>query len=182
MSVRSAGATLGAGGRKTDMITVFLVDDHEVVRRGLADLLEEEADFSVIGQASSVAEAMARIPALQPDIAVLDIRLPDGNGVELCRELRSKLPNLNCLMLTSFTDEHAMLDAIMAGQAVTSSRTSRGWSSSPRSGPSGPDARCWTTGPLLRDEQVACGGGQSVAVGGTHRTGTHPVGADRGGD
>ncbi|WP_078284461.1 response regulator transcription factor [Mycobacteroides chelonae] len=97
------------------MITVFLVDDHEVVRRGLADLLEEEEDFSVIGQASSVAEAMARIPALQPDIAVLDIRLPDGNGVELCRELRSKLPNLNCLMLTSFTDEHAMLDAIMAG-------------------------------------------------------------------
>lgn len=97
------------------MITVFLVDDHEVVRRGLADLLEEEEDFSVIGQASSVAEAMARIPALQPDIAVLDIRLPDGNGVELCRDLRSKLPSLNCLMLTSFTDEHAMLDAIMAG-------------------------------------------------------------------
>ncbi|QCH25411.1 Transcriptional regulatory protein DevR (DosR) [Mycobacteroides salmoniphilum] len=111
-----AGATLGvASGRVTDMITVFLVDDHEVVRRGLADLLEEEEDFSVIGQASSVAEAMARIPALQPDIAVLDIRLPDGNGVELCRELRSRLPNLNCLMLTSFTDEHAMLDAIMAG-------------------------------------------------------------------
>lgn len=97
------------------MLTVFLVDDHEVVRRGVADLLDDEDDLTVIGQAASVAEALARIPAVRPDIAVLDIRLPDGNGVELCRELRSRLPDLNCLMLTSFPDEQAMLDAILAG-------------------------------------------------------------------
>lgn len=97
------------------MLRVFLVDDHEVVRRGVADLLEEEDDFTVVGQASSVAEALARIPAVHPDIAVLDIRLPDGNGVELCRELRSRFPGLHCLMLTSFPDEQAMMDAILAG-------------------------------------------------------------------
>ena len=97
------------------MLNVFLVDDHEVVRRGVADLLDEESDLTVIGQASSVAEALARVPALRPDIVVLDVRLPDGNGVELCRELRSRWPELNCLMLTSFTDEQAMMDAILAG-------------------------------------------------------------------
>ena len=97
------------------MLTVFLVDDHEVVRRGVAELIDVEEDLSVIGQASSVAEALARIPALRPDVAVLDMRLPDGNGVELCRDLRSKMPELNCLMLTSYTDEQAMLDAILAG-------------------------------------------------------------------
>ena len=97
------------------MLTVFLVDDHEVVRRGVGDLLDEEDDLSVIGQAGSVTEALARIPALRPDVAVLDMRLPDGNGVELCRELRSRLPELNCLILTSYTDEQAMMDAILAG-------------------------------------------------------------------
>ena len=97
------------------MLTVFLVDDHEVVRRGVGDLLDEEDDLTVIGQAGSVAEALARIPALRPDVAVLDMRLPDGNGVELCRELRSHLPELNCLILTSYTDEQAMMDAILAG-------------------------------------------------------------------
>jgi two-component system response regulator DevR len=97
------------------VITVFLVDDHEVVRRGVAEMLNEESDLSVVGQASSASEALARIPALRPDIAVLDVRLPDGNGVELCRDLRSKLPELNCLMLTSYTDEQAMMDAILAG-------------------------------------------------------------------
>jgi two-component system response regulator DevR len=102
-------------GRRLLVLKVFLVDDHEMVRRGVADLLEEEADLSVIGQASSVAEAMARIPALNPDLVLLDVRLPDGNGIELCRELRSKLPELNCLMLTSYTDEEAMMDAILAG-------------------------------------------------------------------
>lgn len=99
------------------MLTVFLVDDHEMVRRGVADLLNEEEDLQVIGQASLVSEALARIPALRPDVAVLDIRLPDGNGVELCRELKSQLPDLACLMLTSFTDEQAMMDAILAGAA-----------------------------------------------------------------
>lgn len=97
------------------MIKVFLVDDHEIVRTGVADLIESDEDLSVVGQASTVAEAMARIPAAKPDIAVLDMRLPDGNGIELCRDLRSQFPDLNCLMLTSFTDEQAMLDAIMAG-------------------------------------------------------------------
>ena len=97
------------------MIKVFLVDDHEIVRRGLADLLEFENDITVVGQAGTAAEALVRILRQQPDIAVLDVRLPDGDGVELCRELRSNLPQLNCLMLTSFTDEQAVLDAISAG-------------------------------------------------------------------
>ena len=97
------------------MLTVFLVDDHEVVRRGVADLLDEEDDLTVIGQAGTVADALSRVPALMPDVVVLDVRLPDGNGVELCRELRSRLPELNCLMFTSFTDEQAMMDAILAG-------------------------------------------------------------------
>ncbi|MEV0082977.1 response regulator transcription factor [Saccharopolyspora sp. NPDC050642] len=97
--------------------TVFLVDDHEVVRVGLADLLSAEPDLEVVGQAATASEAEARIPALRPDVAVLDVRLPDGNGIELCRELRSRLPGLNCLMLTSFSDEQAMLDAMLAGAA-----------------------------------------------------------------
>ncbi|AQA05129.1 DNA-binding response regulator [Mycobacterium sp. MS1601] len=97
------------------MVTVFLVDDHEVVRRGLVDLLSMEPDLEVIGQAGSVSEALRRIPALKPDVAVLDVRLPDGNGIELCRELLSRMPNLHCLMLTSFTSDEAMLDAILAG-------------------------------------------------------------------
>ncbi|UGT72382.1 response regulator transcription factor [Nocardia gipuzkoensis] len=97
------------------MITVFLVDDHEIVRRGLADLLSADPELSVIGEAGDVAQALARIPALRPDVAVLDVRLPDGNGIELCRDLLSKLDGLRCLILTSFTDEQAMLDAILAG-------------------------------------------------------------------
>ncbi|MEO5832879.1 MAG: response regulator transcription factor [Nakamurella sp.] len=97
------------------MLRVFLVDDHEVVRRGVAEMIEDEDDMTVVGQAATVAQALARIPALQPDLALLDVRLPDGNGVELCRELTSRMPHLNCLMLTSFTDEQAMLDAILAG-------------------------------------------------------------------
>ncbi|WP_280460356.1 response regulator transcription factor [Nocardia carnea] len=97
------------------MIKVFLVDDHEIVRRGVADLIGSEKDLEVIGEAANAAQALARIPALRPDVAVLDVRLPDGNGIELCRELLSANPGLRCLMLTSFTDEQAMLDAILAG-------------------------------------------------------------------
>ena len=97
------------------MVKVFLVDDHEVVRRGLVDLLSADDELEVIGEAGSVAQALARIPALQPDVAVLDVRLPDGNGIELCRDLLSLVPNLRCLMLTSFTSDEAMLDAILAG-------------------------------------------------------------------
>ncbi|MFD6060301.1 response regulator transcription factor [Rhodococcus wratislaviensis] len=97
------------------MITVFLVDDHEVVRRGIADLLTADPDLTVVGEAASYSQAMARVPALKPDVAVLDVRLPDGNGIELCRELHSLMPELHCLILTSFTDDQAMLDAILAG-------------------------------------------------------------------
>lgn len=97
------------------MVTVYLVDDHEVVRRGLIDLLSVDPDLDVIGQAGSVTQALAQIPALKPDVAVLDVRLPDGNGIELCRDLLSRMPNLRCLMLTSFTSDEAMLDAILAG-------------------------------------------------------------------
>lgn len=97
------------------MIRVFLVDDHEVVRRGLIDLLSADPELDVIGEADSVAQALARVPALAPDVAVLDVRLPDGNGIELCRDLLSRMPDLRCLMLTSFTSDEAMLDAILAG-------------------------------------------------------------------
>ena len=96
-------------------ITVFLVDDHEIVRRGLRDLLEAEPDIEVVGEAGTAAEAPGRIHALDPDVAVLDVRLPDGNGVEVCREVRSLHPRTACLMLTSFTDDEALFDAIMAG-------------------------------------------------------------------
>jgi DNA-binding NarL/FixJ family response regulator len=99
------------------MIGVFLLDDHEVVRRGVRDLLESEADITVVGEAGTAASALARIPALQPDVAVLDIRLPDGDGVTVCREIRSKMPEVACLMLTSFGDDEALFDAIMAGAA-----------------------------------------------------------------
>ncbi|MCA2188847.1 response regulator [Nonomuraea cavernae] len=97
------------------MIRVFLLDDHEVVRRGVAALLGSEDDIEVIGEAGTAESAIARIPALKPDVAVLDVRLPDGNGVDVCREVRSKLPGLACLMLTSFADDDALFDAVMAG-------------------------------------------------------------------
>jgi len=112
---RPAPVEPGAGSMTAALLRVFLVDDHEMVRRGVADLLDEEDDLTVVGQASSVAEGLIAVPAARPDVAVLDMRLPDGNGVELCRELRSRLPELNCLMLTSDTDEQAMIDAILAG-------------------------------------------------------------------
>ncbi|GAB1339623.1 response regulator transcription factor [Streptomyces sp. E-15] len=98
-----------------DPIRVFLLDDHEVVRRGVHDLLDDEPDITVVGEAATVAQALVRVPALRPDVAVLDVRLPDGDGVTVCRELRSHLPELACLMLTSFDDEEALLDSIMAG-------------------------------------------------------------------
>ncbi|MEU6549183.1 response regulator transcription factor [Streptomyces sp. NPDC046915] len=96
-------------------IRVFLLDDHEVVRRGVHDLLNDEPDITVVGEAATAEQALVRVPALRPDVAVLDVRLPDGDGVSVCRELRSRLPELGCLMLTSFDDEEALLDSIMAG-------------------------------------------------------------------
>ncbi|GLX99518.1 response regulator transcription factor [Herbidospora sp. NBRC 101105] len=97
------------------MIRVFLVDDHEVVRRGVAALLDSEDDIEVIGEAGTAESAIARIPALRPDVAVLDMRLPDGNGVEICREVRNRVPGLACLMLTSYADDEALFQAVMAG-------------------------------------------------------------------
>jgi DNA-binding NarL/FixJ family response regulator len=99
------------------VIRIFLLDDHEVVRRGIRDLLETEPDLKVVGEAADTRQALARVPALRPDVAVLDVRLPDGSGVEVCRELRSMMPELACLMLTSFADDDALFDAILAGAA-----------------------------------------------------------------
>ncbi len=96
-------------------IMVFLLDDHEVVRRGVHDLLSDEPDLTVVGEAATAEQALVRVPALRPRVAVLDVRLPDGDGVQVCRELRSRMPELACLMLTSFDDEEALLDSIMAG-------------------------------------------------------------------
>ena len=96
-------------------LKIFLVDDHEVVRRGVRDMLEAEADLEVVGEAGTVEEALHRVAATNPDVAVLDVRLPDGSGVELCREIRSRHPSIACLMLTSFDDDEALFEAILAG-------------------------------------------------------------------
>ncbi|GHI92718.1 response regulator [Streptomyces olivaceus] len=98
-------------------VRVFLLDDHEVVRRGVRDLLDDEPGITVVGEAGTVEQALVRVPALRPGVAVLDVRLPDGDGVGVCRELRSRMPELACLMLTSFDEEEALLDSIMAGAA-----------------------------------------------------------------
>ena len=98
-------------------VRVFLLDDHEVVRRGLRELLEAEDDLEVVGEAGTAEEALRRIPATRPDVAVLDVRLPDGDGIEVCREIRSTHPEIACLMLTSFADDEALFSAIMAGAA-----------------------------------------------------------------
>jgi CheY-like chemotaxis protein len=99
------------------VIRVFLLDDHEIVRRGLIDLLNSNSDIEVVGEASSAAEALAAVEACRPDVAVLDVRLGDGSGIEVCREIRSEYPEVACLMLTSFADDHAAIDAAMAGAA-----------------------------------------------------------------
>jgi DNA-binding NarL/FixJ family response regulator len=105
-----------AGGEAArSAVAVFLLDDHEIVRRGVRELLEAEPDIAVVGEAATAREALARVPALRPDVAVLDVRLPDGDGVSVCRAIRSRAPETACLMLTSFGDDAALLDAIMAG-------------------------------------------------------------------
>jgi len=96
-------------------IRVFLVDDHEVVRQGVRSLIDASGDLEVVGEADSVETGLARVLAVQPDVAILDVRLPDGNGVELCREIRSRMPEVKCLMLTSYSDDEALFEAIIAG-------------------------------------------------------------------
>jgi two-component system, NarL family, response regulator DevR len=98
-------------------IRVFVLDDHEIVRRGISDLLNSEPDITVVGEASTAAEAIARIPAANADVAVLDARLPDGNGIDVCRDVRSSAPQTRCLILTSHDDNNALFAAVMAGAA-----------------------------------------------------------------
>jgi two-component system response regulator DevR len=97
------------------MVRVFLLDDHEVVRRGLKEMLEADGDLEVVGEAGTAAEARTRIPPAQPDVAVLDVRLPDGDGVEVCRDICAQHPEIRCLMLSAFTDDEAVLESIVAG-------------------------------------------------------------------
>lgn len=98
-------------------VRVFLLDDHEVVLRGLRNLLEQSGNIEVVGEAGRADEALRRIPAVRPDVAVLDVRLPDGNGIEVCREIRAMLPSVGCLILTCYDDDEALSAAIMAGAA-----------------------------------------------------------------
>jgi len=98
-------------------VRIFLLDDHEVVRSGVRELLEVEDDLEVVGEAGTAEEALARIPSVSPDVAIIDMRLPDGNGVEVCREVRSRNPEVQCVVLTSFADDEALFDSIMAGAA-----------------------------------------------------------------
>ena len=104
-------------GKTTGVIRVFLLDDHEVVRRGLRELLEADGDIEVVGESGSAVEATARIPALRPHVAVLDARLPDGSGIDVCRDVRSVDPSIYGLILTSYEDDEALFAAIMAGAA-----------------------------------------------------------------
>src|SRR4026208_2504607 len=98
-------------------IRVFLLDDHEIVRRGIKELLEGEPDIAVVGESGLAEEAIRRIPALRPDVAILDARLPDGSGIDVCREVRSQDPHIKALILTSYDDDEALFAAIMAGAA-----------------------------------------------------------------
>jgi two-component system response regulator DevR len=103
--------------QKQSVTRIFLLDDHEIVRRGLADLLNSVADFEVVGEAGTVAEALRRMPAVNPDVAILDGRLPDGSGIEVCRIVREAQPSVRCLILTSYDDDEAIFAAVLAGAA-----------------------------------------------------------------
>jgi two-component system response regulator DevR len=119
-------------GSSDTPVRVFLVDDHEVVRRGVAEVLEEDPVISVVGEAGSVAEALARVPAVRPDVTVVDMRLPDGDGAEVCRKLRERVPGLRCLVLTSFPDEDAVAAAVAAGASGYVLKQVRGSALGPR--------------------------------------------------
>jgi two-component system, NarL family, response regulator DevR len=105
------------GATQQQVIRIFLLDDHEIVRRGLADLLNGVADFEVVGEAGTAAEALRRIPAVAPHVAILDGRLPDGSGIEVCRIVREEQPDVRCLILTSYDDDEAIFAAVLAGAA-----------------------------------------------------------------
>lgn len=111
---------------ETRTVRIFLLDDHEVVRRGIRDLLESEDDLEVVGEASLATEALERIPSLRPDVAVLDARLPDGSGIEVCREVRAADPSIAVVILTSYDDDEALFSAIMAGAAGYALKQIRG--------------------------------------------------------
>jgi DNA-binding NarL/FixJ family response regulator len=99
------------------MTRVFLVDDHEIVRRGIAELIDRESDLEVVGEAGTVRDALGRVGATRPDVVVLDVKLPDGNGIDLCRAIRSAHPDLPCLILTAYDDDEASVSAVLAGAA-----------------------------------------------------------------
>jgi len=99
------------------MVRLFLVDDHEVVRRGLTELFDAEDDMEVVGEAGTAEQALTRVASARPDVAVLDLRLPDGDGVGVCREIRSAHPEIQCVILTSYADDEAVFNAVMAGAA-----------------------------------------------------------------
>ncbi len=124
-------------------IRVFLLDDHELVRIGVRDLLEAQPDIRVIGEAGTAASALARIPALRPNVAILDVRLPDGDGISVCREIRSRMPEVACLMLTSFEDDQALFDAVMAGAARDVLKQIHGTDLVGRYGRWRPASPCW---------------------------------------
>lgn len=99
----------------TSPIRLFILDDHELIRRGVRELMEEEEDIEVVGEAATAAEALTRVPATRPDVAVIDLRLPDGDGIEVCREIRSLVPETRCIVFTSYRDEGSVMEAILAG-------------------------------------------------------------------
>jgi len=113
MTAVSPGAQAGPAGPTG--IGVFLLDDHEIVRAGIRSLIESAAHLDVVGEAATCAEALDRIPATRPDVVILDVRLPDGSGIEVCREIRSSLPTIACIMLTSYADDEALVASMMAG-------------------------------------------------------------------
>jgi two-component system response regulator DevR len=115
MTGMTIDATADGASSTGKTVRVFLLDDHEIVRRGIADLLGDQTDIQVVGEAATVEEAMRRIPAAAPDVAVLDARLPDGSGIEVCRSVRASDPNIRCLILTSYDDDEAVFAAVLAG-------------------------------------------------------------------
>ncbi|GAA2109121.1 response regulator transcription factor [Microlunatus panaciterrae] len=110
-----SASEVNAAGEASGKIRVFILDDHELVRRGLTDLLSAPGDIEIVGEAATAGEALRRIPTVSPDIALLDARLPDGNGIEVCREIRSSFPHIQCLILTSYDDDEALFAAVLAG-------------------------------------------------------------------